>query len=58
MDESVVKFLRDHGVWELFEALAPSHQREYLKWIDEAKKEETRQNRLLSMVEMLKEKAH
>ncbi len=29
-----------------FDALPPSHQREYMKWIEEAKKPETRQRRI------------
>jgi uncharacterized protein YdeI (YjbR/CyaY-like superfamily) len=32
-----------------FDALPPSHQREYLKWIDEAKKPETRRRRLAQL---------
>lgn len=29
-----------------FEKFSPSHQREYVKWITEAKREETRQRRI------------
>ena len=36
-----------------FLALSPSHQREYLKWIDEAKRDETRAKRIASTVEKL-----
>jgi uncharacterized protein YdeI (YjbR/CyaY-like superfamily) len=32
--------------WENFRKLAPSHQRNYIGWIAEAKKEETRQRRI------------
>lgn len=39
-----------------FEQLAPSHKKEYLAWIADAKKEETRQRRILQAVEKLKEK--
>lgn len=38
-----------------FEKLSYSHKREYVTWIDEAKKEETRQRRVLKTIEMLKE---
>ncbi len=31
---------------ERFDALPPSHQREYLKWIEEAKRPETRRRRM------------
>ncbi|HVX85750.1 MAG TPA: YdeI/OmpD-associated family protein [Phycisphaerae bacterium] len=44
-----------------FEALSPSHRREYVKWITEAKKAETRQRRteaaVVRMVENNKEEA-
>ena len=39
-----------------FEKLSYTHQREYVTWINEAKKEETRQNRIAKTIEMLKEK--
>jgi DNA repair photolyase len=38
---------------KIFEKLAPSHQREYLKWIESAKKPETRQRRIGRMLTML-----
>ena len=38
-----------------FEKLSYTHQKEYVTWIDEAKREETRQNRIAKTVEMLKE---
>src|SRR5687768_12640571 len=37
-----------------FEKLSYTHQREYVTWINEAKREETRQNRIAKTVEMLK----
>ena len=37
-----------------FEKLSYSHQREYVTWINEAKKEETRKSRILKTIEMLK----
>jgi len=36
-----------------FEKLAYTHRREYVQWIEEAKKPETRQRRLEKMLEML-----
>jgi hypothetical protein len=39
----------------LFEKLSYTHQREYVMWINEAKREETRQNRIAKTVEMLKQ---
>jgi len=38
----------------LFEALSPSHQKEYVKWIEEARKDETRVRRTSQTLEMLK----
>ncbi len=38
-----------------FEALAPSHRREFARWIDEAKREETRTSRAERAVRMLRE---
>jgi uncharacterized protein YdeI (YjbR/CyaY-like superfamily) len=38
-----------------FQALAPSHRRNYVRWITEAKKEETRQRRLQEALLMLEE---
>ena len=37
-----------------FDKLSYTHRREYVNWINEAKKEETRQNRILKTIEMLK----
>jgi hypothetical protein len=37
-----------------FEKLAYTHQREYVMWINEAKRDETRQARILKTIEMLK----
>jgi hypothetical protein len=38
----------------VFEKLAYTHQREYVTWINEAKRDETRQNRIVKTIEMLK----
>lgn len=40
----------------VFDKLSYTHQKEYVTWINEAKKEETRQNRILKTVEMLNQK--
>ena len=39
----------------VFEAFSPSHRREYIEWITEAKRDETRQKRLASTLEWLTE---
>lgn len=38
----------------LFEKLSYTHQKEYVNWINEAKREETRRNRIAKTIEMLK----
>jgi hypothetical protein len=42
------------GMLPFFEKLSYSHRKEYCRWITEAKKEETRLNRLEKAIEMLK----
>ena len=37
-----------------FDKLSYTHQREYVMWINEAKREETRQNRIVKTIDMLK----
>ncbi len=39
--------------WAVFQKIPPSHQREYLAWIDSAKREETKQKRLAEAIERL-----
>ncbi len=39
--------------WENFNGLPPSHRREYIAWITDAKKEETRQRRIRAAIDML-----
>jgi uncharacterized protein YdeI (YjbR/CyaY-like superfamily) len=46
--------LKKEGLMAAFEELSYTHQKEYVRWIEEAKKEETRQRRLAKCVEMLK----
>jgi bacteriocin resistance YdeI/OmpD-like protein/uncharacterized protein DUF1905 len=38
-----------------FEKLSYTHQREYVMWVNEAKREETRQHRIAKTIEMLKQ---
>ena len=38
-----------------FHGLAPSYRRDYVRWVTEAKKEETRQRRLTEALRMLEE---
>ena len=43
------------GVRETFDGLSYTHRKEYVDWIEEAKREETRVKRVARAVEMLKE---
>jgi len=38
-----------------FDKLSYTHQKEYVQWVEEAKREETRQNRIVKTIEMLKQ---
>jgi uncharacterized protein YdeI (YjbR/CyaY-like superfamily) len=41
------------AAWESFQRLAPSHRKNYVRWITEAKKDETRQRRLQEAIRKL-----
>jgi len=47
------KALQAAGYWEKFEAMAYTHRKEYVQWIEGAKRSETRVNRIQKMCEML-----
>lgn len=49
-------FRADKDAKAFFDTLSYTHRREYVMWINEAKKEETRQNRIAKTIEMLKKK--
>jgi len=49
-------FKKEKAAEAYFKSLAYSHQREYVGYINEAKKEETRQRRIVKTIEMLKKK--
>jgi hypothetical protein len=46
-------FTKHKQAKEIFSSLAPSHQKEYVVWIEGAKKEDTKQRRLDSVIEKL-----
>jgi len=48
------RVLKKEGLQAVFEKLSYTHRKEYCRWITEAKKEETRTNRLTRSIEMLK----
>lgn len=52
-DELAQALRRDPRARESFQRLAPSHRKEYGRWVDEAKRPETRARRAARAVEML-----
>lgn len=40
---------------EFYNKMSYTHRKEYIRWIEEAKKEETRERRKIKMIEMLLE---
>jgi uncharacterized protein YdeI (YjbR/CyaY-like superfamily) len=48
--------LKSAGLAEFFSDCTDAHRNEYLKWIGEAKRPETRQVRITKTVQMLSEK--
>jgi hypothetical protein len=47
---------KDKAAKAAFDKLAYTHQKEYVTWIEEAKKDETRQTRVAKTIESLKKK--
>ena len=45
---------KDKQAKAIFDTLSYTHRREYVNWVMEAKKEETRQRRIMKAMEMLK----
>lgn len=50
--------LQKENLLSYFENLAFTHRKEYVRWIKEAKKEETRHRRIAKAIEMLKNKVN
>jgi hypothetical protein len=53
--EAFADALAAAGVRDDFDALSYTHRREYVRWIEEAKRDETRERRLAKAVEMLRD---
>lgn len=51
-------FVKNNKAGEIFNGMSYTHRKEYVNWINEAKKEETRERRLKKTIEMLLEKKH
>jgi hypothetical protein len=52
--EDLMAALTAAGLDDRFEALAPSHRKEYVRWVTEAKKAETRAKRIAGTIEKLR----
>jgi uncharacterized protein YdeI (YjbR/CyaY-like superfamily) len=46
---------KNKNALNVFKSFSPSHRREYIEWITEAKREETRQKRIATALEWLTE---
>lgn len=54
-DDLASALRRNRKAREAFESFSPSHRREYIEWITEAKRAETRERRLATTIEWLEE---
>ncbi len=54
--EDLQKEIDANALTEYFDMLAFTHRKEYIQWVIEAKKEETRKNRILKTIDLLKKK--
>ena len=45
---------KDKQAKVIFDKLSYTHRREYVRWIEEAKRAETRQTRIIKTIEMVK----
>lgn len=52
--EDVHKALAQAGVLELFTATSYSHQKEHVAWINDTRKQETRERRIAKLIAVLK----
>lgn len=50
----IKEFKKDKQAKAVFDKLSYTHRREYVRWIEEAKKEETRQTRIIKTIERMK----
>ncbi|MGG5209223.1 YdeI/OmpD-associated family protein [Chryseobacterium sp. MIQD13] len=52
-DDIVLVFNENPDARNLFDKMSYTHRKEYIRWIEEAKKPETRENRKIKMIEMI-----
>ncbi|MCC3214059.1 YdeI/OmpD-associated family protein [Chryseobacterium sp. X308] len=54
-DDIALVFKENPGAKALFDAMSYTHRKEYIRWIEEARKPETRENRKMKMIRMILE---
>ncbi len=54
-DDLAAALAEDPAVRERFDGLAPSHRKEFVRWVTEAKREATRADRVATTLEMLRD---
>ncbi|WP_288459536.1 YdeI/OmpD-associated family protein [uncultured Chryseobacterium sp.] len=52
-EDIVLLFNENPDAKVLFDKMSYTHRKEYIRWIEEAKKQETRENRKLKMIQMI-----
>lgn len=52
-DDIAHVFMENPEAKALFDAMSYTHRKEYIRWIEEAKKPETRENRKIKMIQMI-----
>ena len=52
-EDVLVVFEKNKDAFELYQKMSYTHRKEYMRWITEAKKTETRENRKIKMIEMI-----
>jgi uncharacterized protein YdeI (YjbR/CyaY-like superfamily) len=57
LPEDITKAFTAAGIIDVFHRLPPSHQREYLSWIQSAKHADTRGIRIGQAAKMIRDKA-
>ena len=46
-------FEKNKNAFEMYQNMSYTHRKEYMRWITEAKKPETRENRKVKLIEMI-----
>lgn len=52
-DDIALVFKENQEAKKLFDKMSYTHRKEYIRWIEEAKKPETRENRKVKMIQMI-----